>query len=132
MIQILSRTATENLWKICCDLKVINILQGIKGGYPKYFCYLCCWNTRDKTVDHYSAKWEKRKPGLRTELGMIANPLIKNIDDILLPPLHIKLGIVKKFIEVVVKDDTEVYAFLKQTFPKLSDQKIKAGKICTG
>ncbi|CAH0552110.1 unnamed protein product [Brassicogethes aeneus] len=50
-------------------------------------------------------------------------------NDILLPPLHIKLGIVKKFIEVAVKDDDEVFDCLKTIFPKLSNDKIKHGVL---
>lgn len=60
---------------------------------------------------------------------MIEEPIIENVDDILLPPLHIKLGIVKKFIETVVKNNDEVFECLKNIFPKLSDQKIKAGNV---
>lgn len=52
----------EHLWKICCDLKVINILQGLKAGSPRFFCYICTWDTRKK-LDHYSHKWPKRPPG---------------------------------------------------------------------
>lgn len=40
----------DHKWKICCDLKVVNMLQGLKKGYPKYFCYLCCWNTVIKVI----------------------------------------------------------------------------------
>lgn len=119
----------DHLWKICCDLKVVNILQGIKGGWPKYYCFLCRWDTRAK-VDHYSHTWEKRKSGVKdATLDMTAEPLIKNISDILLPPLHIKLGITKKFIETVTKNKDNVFHCLKKIFPRLSDQKIKAGNV---
>lgn len=105
---------TENLWKICCDMKVENILQGLKCGYPKFFCYLCCWDTRDKDVDHFTHTWEKRKPGQDPALGVIQKPLIENTDDI---------------FETVLKNNDDAFKFLKKVFPKLSDQKIRAGKI---
>lgn len=117
----------EHLWKICCDLKVVNILQGIKGGWPKHYCFICCWDTRAK-VDHYSHTWEKRESGVKdVALGMTAEPLINDVNKILLPPLHIKLGITKKFVETIVRNNEAAFDCLKAIFPKLSDQKIKAG-----
>lgn len=123
----------ENNWKICCDLKVVNILQGVisKGGFPKYFCFLCNWDSRNK-VDQYQCKhWVKRTPENEKQLKLVNEPLIKNTDDILLPPLNIKLGIAKKFIEVAVKHNEKVFDCLKTIFPKLSNDKIRNGKIFT-
>lgn len=121
----------EHKWKICCDLKVVNILQGVisKGGFPKYFCFLCNWDSRSK-IDQYQCKhWIKRTSENEKRLNLFNKPLITNIDDILLPPLHIKLGIAKKFIEVAVKHSDEVFECLKNIFPKLSKEKIKNGMI---
>lgn len=42
-------------WKICCDLKVIAILTGLQLGYTKFCCFLCEWDSRDKT-SHYIKK----------------------------------------------------------------------------
>ena len=56
-------------------------------------------------------------------------PLIDNTQDILLPPLHIKLGIVKKFIEVAVVNCPNAFDYLKSVFPKRSDDKIKKGIV---
>ena len=54
-------------------------------------------------------------------------PLIKQTQDILLPPLHIKLGIASKFVKTAVESSPEVFDCLKTIFPKLSDAKIRAG-----
>lgn len=119
----------DHKWKICCDLKVVNILRGIitKGGFPKYFCFLCNWDSRSKVDQYHCKDWVRRTPENKPQLKLVNDPLIKDINDILLPPLHIKLGIVKKFIEVAVKDDDEVFDCLKTIFPKLSNDKIKHG-----
>lgn len=119
----------EHKWKICCDLKVVNILQGViaKGGFPKFFCFLCNWDSRSK-IDHYQCHdWIRRTPENEKKLNLCNEPLIRNIDDILLPPLHIKLGIASKFIQVAVEDAEEVYGCLQDIFPKLSTDKIKKG-----
>lgn len=118
----------EHNWKICCDLKVVNILRGMKGGYPNHFCFICNWYTREKT-DHFThTGWHKRPEGHHPELSQPSPPLVF-IDDIILPPLHIKLGLAKKFIALVVKDNPPVFDCLKKLFPKLSDTKIQEGKI---
>lgn len=115
-------------WKICCDLKVINILQGIirKGGYPKFFCFKCNWDSRSPN-QYEKRDWEPRDLNNQRELNLVNEPIIHNHKDILLPPLHIKLGIAKKFIERAVLNDPEVFTCLKQIFPKISNDKIKAG-----
>ncbi|GBM48683.1 hypothetical protein AVEN_192287-1 [Araneus ventricosus] len=35
-------------WTICGDLKVLSMLLGKQAGYPKYPCFLCEWDSRDK------------------------------------------------------------------------------------
>ncbi|CAH2105649.1 unnamed protein product [Euphydryas editha] len=47
-------------WYICGDLKVISMLLGLQGGYTKYCCFLCLWDSRAKQ-DHYKRKiWPVR------------------------------------------------------------------------
>lgn len=123
----------ENKWKVCCDLKIVNILQGVisKGGFPKFFCFRCDWDSRSKVDQYQCNDWTKRTLENEKRLKLVNEPLIKNIDDILLPPLHIKLGIAKKFIEMAVKDNEEVFDCLKNIFPKLSNDKIKKGIVAS-
>ncbi|KAL4710010.1 hypothetical protein ACJJTC_015988 [Scirpophaga incertulas] len=45
---------------------------------------------------------------------------------IILPPLHIKLGLMKNFVKAIPKDGPE-FLFLKTKFPMLSEAKIKEG-----
>lgn len=66
-----------------------------------------------------------RETGIK--LKTYHTPLIQNVNDILLPPLHIKLGLAKKFIEVAVKKNAGLFNCLKTIFPKLSDHKIQTG-----
>lgn len=114
-------------WKICCDFKVINMLRGMPT--PKYYCFICLWDSRYKgMLDQYAKKnWKKRPEGFDPQHSMVRPPLIEPIDNILLPPLHIKLGIVEKFIRNIVNRD-EVFAFLKNKFRR-SDAKIEKGNI---
>lgn len=120
----------EHNWKVCCDLKVINILQGIiqKGGFPKYFCFKCNWDSRFRGDQYAKRDWEPRDLENQRSLNMVNEAIIKDHAGILLPPLHIKLGIAKKFVEMAVKNNEEVFKCLKEIFPKLSNDKIKQGK----
>jgi hypothetical protein len=43
-----------------------------------------------------------------------------------LPPLHIKVGLIKMFVKVIDKE-SEWFACLRQKFPKISEAKIKEG-----
>ena len=42
----------DHNWMICGDLKVVALVLGLQGGYTKYPCFLCLWDSRaDK--QHY-------------------------------------------------------------------------------
>lgn len=112
-------------WYICCDLKVVNILCGLKGGFPKFYCFICDWDSRSKKDQYTYRGWKDRRQSKFGKGSMINEPLVPT-EKILLPPLHIKLGIVKKFLEAVVKRKT-VHDCLKNIFPKMSEAKLKAG-----
>ena len=79
-------------WLICVDLKMVNFLLGQQGGHTKYPCFLCYWDSRDNEEHWVRKEWPPRntiKPG---EKNIVNNPLVDR-KNIILPPLHIKLGI---------------------------------------
>ncbi|GFG39905.1 hypothetical protein Cfor_09074 [Coptotermes formosanus] len=48
-------------WNICGDLKVTGTLMGMQGGFTKFCCFLCLWDSRS-TAEHYIKRdWEPRK-----------------------------------------------------------------------
>ena len=56
---------------------------------------------------------------------MVALPLVPQ-NKIILPPMHIKLGLFKQFVKGLRKD-SPAFEFLHECFPKFSDAKIKEG-----
>ena len=46
--------------------------------------------------------------------------------DVILPPLHIKLSLMKYFVEGMNKEG-QVFRYLRNKFPKTSDAKVKEG-----
>lgn len=119
----------DHEWIVCGDLKVISMLLGQQGGYTKYPCFLCEWDSRDK-IHHWTRKeWPRRvslEPGTK-------NVIRKNLVDprkVLLPPLHIKLGLMKQFVKALSKEG-ECFKYICQKFPQLSEAKVKEG-VFTG
>jgi hypothetical protein len=75
-------------WMICGDLKVLCMLLGQQAGYTKYPCFLCEWDSRAQSKHWEQKQWQ---PGNK-------NILCQSLVDrrkLVLPPLHIKLGIMK-------------------------------------
>src|SRR6201995_1809026 len=38
-------------WDVCSDFKTLGFLLGLQGGFTKYSCFLCLWDSR--AVDHH-------------------------------------------------------------------------------
>jgi hypothetical protein len=77
------------------------VLLGQQAGYTKYPFFMCEWDSRAKSQSWQQKHWTSRtylKPGKK-------NILRKSLVDtkkILLPPLHIKLGMLN-FLKICQK-----------------------------
>ncbi|UYV62448.1 hypothetical protein LAZ67_2000628 [Cordylochernes scorpioides] len=112
-------------WKICSDLKVVALLRGLQLGYTKFCCFLCEWDSRDRERHYIKKIWPNRKiftPGYKN----IANLPLIDSENIYLPPLHIKLGLMKNFVKAMDRNASG-FAYLKQKFSSISEAKIKEG-----
>ena len=113
-------------WSLCGDLKVIGILIGMQGGFTKHCCFLCLWDSR-ATAEHYVRKdWPARVAYIPGNTNIKEVPLV-DPKDVLLPPLHIKLGKMKNFVKQLGKSKSNGFAFLCNKFPKISEAKLKEG-----
>lgn len=98
----------------------------MKKGFPTYQCFLCLWEGRKKHQHYTDHVWPPRvlyDPVAKQSIDFM--PLIEK-SKIILPPLHIKLGIIRSFI-IALNRDGEAFDVLKTIFPKLSKSKIDAG-----
>lgn len=119
----------DHKWAVCGDLKIISMILGQQGGYTKFPCYLCTFDTREKNRElHWTTIYEAR--ALAKGIPNVLNEPLIDPDKILLPPLHIKLGIMKQFVKALPKEE-ETFKHLAQAFPRLSEAKIKEG-VFTG
>ncbi|KAK7792840.1 hypothetical protein R5R35_004415 [Gryllus longicercus] len=112
-------------WSICCGLKVVAILTGVKQGFSKHQCFMCNWEGRKRELHYTDHKWKSR---VIYQIGVDSIdhlPLVP-ASKIILLPLHIELGLVKNFIRALPKD-SDAFKSLKSIFPKLTAAKIDAG-----
>lgn len=114
-------------WKICCDLKVVAILSGLQGGFTKHCCFLCLWDSRARHKHYVQKDWP---PRVNNTIGVenIQHMALVKKDNIILPPLHIKLGLVKNFIKALDKEG-EAFSYLRTIFQNLSLAKISEGVL---
>lgn len=121
-------------WRVVADLKVVAILAGLRPGNVKRSCFLCEWDRTGTNVDQYARKhWPLRTANEPGELSVESSALVPR-DRILLPPLHIKLGLFSSFVRTLAKRngapdriDYPPLQYLKHAFPHLSDAKIRNG-----
>ena len=117
----------DHQWLICVDLKMVNFLLGHQSGYTKYPCFICLWDSRARS-DHWVKKeWPERITLTVNECNVINEPLVPR-KKIILPPLHIKLGIMKQFVKALPVDGN-CFNYICRVFPGMSNEKLKAGII---
>ncbi|GFU02760.1 uncharacterized protein TNCV_402821 [Trichonephila clavipes] len=105
---------------------MVNFLLDQQGGYTEFPCFLCLWDSSRDKQHHWSQKvWPVRQE-LKVGTKNVINTTLVSREHIILPPLYIKLGIMKQFVKVF---DTsgECFNFISCKFPGLSIEKLKAG-----
>jgi hypothetical protein len=103
----------------------MSVLIGLQGGYTKFCCFLCEWDSKAKGSHYVMKNWPNRTDNLPGRSNVISPTLVEKTK-IFLPPLHIKLGLTKNFVKCM-DTEGEGFAYLKQNFPQVSDAKIKEG-----
>lgn len=115
----------DHKWIICVDLKLVNFLLGQQGGYTKYPCFLCEWDSRARDKHWIQKNWPVRKCLNVGDRNIINQPLVDR-NKIIFPPLHIKLGLMKQYVKALNKEGA-CFQYICTTFPSLSYEKTKAG-----
>ena len=80
-----------------------------------------------RATSTHTKNWDPRDERKIGEHNII-NPELVPVEKIILPPLHIKLGVVKNFVKCLDRNGP-VLSFLKTLFAKLSEAKIKEGEL---
>ena len=77
---------------------MIAILLGLQTGYTKYCCFLCYWESRARDKYYTVKVWsecDSFEPGQR---NVAEDPLVLDTKNVILPPLYIKLWIIKNLV----------------------------------
>ncbi len=119
----------DHNWMIIADLKVIGILMGIRGSYPKHGCPYCIWQGRE-TDEHYVRQEWPMRTAQNTQVGSfsISDLPMVSPDKLYCPPLHVKLGLFSRFVQFMQKD-SDAFGYLSQKFPNVSKAKILNGTL---
>ena len=104
---------------------MVSILLGFQGGYTNYPCFLCLWDSRADDRHYLQKEWPARGT-LKPDRCNVKSSLLVDPKNVILPPLHIKLGFMKNFVKDVNKDNPSL-RFLQFKFPAVSDTKLGAG-----
>jgi len=115
----------EFKWRLCGDIKVVALLLGMQLGYTKYCCLLCEWDSQDKKNCYVNKLWPKRTSLMPEEKNDVNPPLVFP-EKVFLPPLHIKLGLMKNSVKGMDKTGHGL-EYLRNKFPNVNDAKIKEG-----
>ena len=81
------------------------------------------WDSRDRKSHYIKADFSSRN--LHSSEKNVAKPRVDSTD-VLLPPLHIKLGLMKNFVKALNREG-QAFKYLREKFPRLSDAKVKEG-----
>ena len=60
----------EYNWQLIGDLKIMGFLMGLPGGYTKYPCFLCLWDSRADVQHYVQQSWP-----IRTEFCVVKQNL---------------------------------------------------------
>jgi hypothetical protein len=112
-------------WQFCGDLKMIGIALGLSGGNSNHPCFLCEWKRPGRNQYWTNIIGKQRTNWKIGEFNVRSESMIPR-DKVLLPPLHIKLGVMTQLAKRF-NNNPALRSHLKKTFPHLSDAKIDAG-----
>jgi hypothetical protein len=115
----------EHSWLICGDFKVIGIRLGQQAGYTKILCFLCEWDSQARQRHWVVKVWPERGNFVPGTKNILNEPHV-DPQKILLPPLHIKLCLMKQFVRALPQEGP-CFKYLSMKFPSITQDKLKAG-----
>ena len=103
---------------------MVNLLLGQPSGYTKRPRFLCMWDSRDKANHWVKMDWEPQETLRAGDKNVINEPRVPR-DRIILPHLHIRLGLIRQLVKALDKD-CECFRYIYQSFSGLSLERLKA------
>jgi hypothetical protein len=85
----------------------------------KFCCFLCEEDSRDRKHHFIHKQWAERESLIPGEKNVVTTPLI-NPENVYLPSLQSKLGLIKKFFKTMYQNSAG-FMNLKTKCPTMSD-----------
>src|SRR6218665_1422818 len=104
---------------------MVSFLMGLQGCFTKFPCFLCLWDSGEIKAHYQRKDWPQWTVFSVGKSNVKWEPLIEP-HKVLMPILHIKLGLVKQFVTALDKESA-AFKYLQDRFPKLSKAKVNAG-----
>ena len=112
-------------WEVIGDFIMVAFMMGLQGGWTKFPCYLCLWDSRDTKAHYHRLDWPQQTEFLVGRSNVKWERLVDSRKG-LIPPLHIKLGLMNQFVTTLDKESAAL-KYIQHFFPQLSEAKVKAG-----
>lgn len=113
-------------WQLVGDLKITSILLGQQSGNTKYPCFICEWDSRAREQHYVKKDWPLRQELTPGSMNILQESLIPS-HKVILPPLHIKLGLFKQLIKAMRVSESDAFMYIFEKFPNISEMKINEG-----
>ena len=111
-------TQLENMWRLEDDFSN----PWVTGWLDETSMFFCLWDSRADNLHYTQISWQSRTsftPGLQ----IVKSACLVDPQNIFLPPLHIKFGLMKNYIKALDKDGP-TFRFLRRKFPRISEAKL--------
>ena len=95
---------------------MMSIVLGLQAVYTKHPCFLCRWDSRANDCHYTKNNWPPRT-SFTPDFNDVKCPFLIDLQSILLPPLHIKLGLMKNCTKAQNQDGA-AFKFLRMKFQK--------------
>ena len=82
---------------------------------------------QSRSPESLHKQWMPARISFTPGTANIIHKLLVPANNVLLPPLHIKLGLMRQYVKALDKEKSEAYKFIKKRFPNKTDAKIKGG-----
>ena len=116
---------SQRNWKMYGELKMISVVLELQPGCTKHPCFLCLWDSRTDDCHNTQISWPPTTsftPGLKN----VKSAYSVDSQNILLPPLYIKLSLMKNYTKTL---DTNgpIFKFIPIKFSHIFEAKLRTG-----
>ena len=79
-------------WEVIGDFKKVTFVMGLQGGYTKFPCFLCLWDSRNDSAHYIKRDWPQRTEFTAGRNNVKWEPLV-DPQKVLMPPLTSNWGL---------------------------------------